>query len=155
MPVSKILPLLNEKESLFRLFETHTENMLDCSSELLKDNIDMREGLIEKIDELDFKIKSITDELEDGEIIQSAIKGRIDYSDLPEYVIPVFETAAKIRSIISRLPEVEIQVSMRLRVEQEHLLNLIKLNNKGVSAQAAKFYSGSDSEIQKSKGIKA
>ena len=74
-------------------------------------------------------------------IEHAAAQAKAEPSALPEELGPVYRAAMEAQAVLSRLPESEVQAIMRLRPEQERILEQIKSTNQGSAAKAARFYS--------------
>ena len=79
-----------------------------------------------------YKLQLVTSEIDRIRIIRG---------ELPEEWKPVFDCAMQIRAIAGRLPDIDLQIQMRLEQERDMAMEQIKSNNRGQNAQAAKYYS--------------
>ena len=139
----QIQQLLQEKQQLLLHFEEVTQRMLLCSTEELQAQVFERERTMDLVNSLDQRMAVLSEETPERPFLISLLNGCADIENLPESVKPLYNEALKIRSILSRLQETDIQAAIRLRLEQEKILEKIKMANQGSSAKAAKFYSSS------------
>lgn len=137
--------ILQEKQQLLQLFEEETQEMLTCPSELLEEQVRERQKLISLIENLDQKLDTLIRHSQDAESIRKAVSGRCSCESLPEDMEPICSAAIQVRAILSRIRESDLQAALRLRLEQERILERIKSANQGVGAKAARFYSTADS----------
>ena len=140
----RILELLEQKKALFIRFERHTEEMLTCPAEELEELVARREQLITQIDALDRAVRDAAAGSPLAPDILRAVQNQGDRGDLRREVLPLYDAAAGIRTVACRLMETEAQASVRLRLEQERILELIKSANRGAEGQAARFLSTGD-----------
>ncbi len=145
--IDKICELLCEKLRLFLEFEECTAGMVSCNSEKLDAGLQKRNRLIFDINNIDRQIEIEADKSNRGDIIMRAVKMKDDQSEYPEDIRYIYNGAASVRSVMTRLADIEVQVGIRLRVEQKNILNQIRSANKGVSAQASKFISMTKNQI--------
>lgn len=136
--LTQLLSLLQDKKALFIEFEQCTEEMLTCHTDSLEDILAQREQLIGKIDKLDEAMDRLA---EGSRELQQAVKCQGCPGDFSPETQEVYAAAAQVQAVISRMTEVETQVSLRLRLEQERILERIKSTNRGAGAQAARFLS--------------
>ena len=136
--LDKMLELLEEKRQLLLAFEAVTQGMLTCPEEQLKG----RQRLLERLRELETELAELCSRAgEDGALARAAAQAKAEPSALPEELGPVYRAAMEAQAVLSRLPESEVQAIMRLRLEQERILEQIKSTNQGSAAKAARFYS--------------
>lgn len=135
---SEILKLTEEKRDLLRRFEAITQEMITCPARLLEEHTHQRQRIIDRLEEIEADLE---EQCGEEQRIFSAAHGHVPAEELPEELAPVCAAAQESQAILSRLPESELQASMRLRQEQEHILDLIKNTNRGGAAKASRFYS--------------
>ena len=138
-----MIKLLGEKHELFRQYEAVTEQMLTCPIDDLESCVKKRDRLIAGIDRVDAAVGTLVSDAK-SPLLYEAVRGKCDRGDLDDAVGAVYDAAAAVRSVISRLPDVELQVDGRLMREQQCLLELIKSTNRGMEAQASRFATGQD-----------
>lgn len=135
---SEILKLTEEKCDLLRRFEGVTQEMITCPARLLEDYMGQRQRIVDRLEQLEGCLEELCGE--DGELLGAA-RGLYSEEEAAEGLAPLCAAARECRAILSRLPESELQASLRLRQEQEHILDLIKNTNRGGMAKASRFYS--------------
>lgn len=135
---SEILKLTEEKQELLRRFEGITQEMITCPARLLEEYTDGRQSIIRRLEEIEGELAALCGE--DEELLAAAQGMRLE-EEVPEELVPLCAAARGCRAILSRMPESELQASLRLRQEQEHILDLIKNTNRGGAAKASRFYS--------------
>ena len=136
--VLRIIDLLAEKRDYFALYEQASLEMLSCESDGLEEKLERRAVIIDRIDFLDAQIDEACDNQPLYCRAARAVCGR---GELPEEWKPVFDCAMQIRAIAGRLPDIDLQIQMRLEQERDMAMEQIKSNNRGQNAQAAKYYS--------------
>lgn len=136
--------LLQEKQNLLLCFEEVTQNMLHCPTEELESQVQERQQIVHLVDALDEKLCALCKDTPQGQAVLQALKGQCEPDELPEEVLGIYDDAMRVRAILSRLQESDIQAALRLRVEQERILDQIKATNQGLTAKAARFYSVAD-----------
>ncbi len=140
--LDKMLELLEEKRQLLLAFEAVTQVMLTCQEEQLGEQLKGRQRLLERLRELETELAELCSRAgEDGALARAAAQAKAEPSALPEELGPVYRAAMEAQAVLSRLPESEVQAIMRLRLEQERILEQIKSTNQGSAAKAARFYS--------------
>ncbi len=148
--LAQIQQILQEKQQLLLLFEEETQQMLTCPSALLAEKMEERQRLIGLIDGLDQRLETLTGQSGEEKAIRQAISGQCSCADLPQSMETLYNESVKNRTVLSRLRESDLQAALRLRAEQEMVLEQIKSANQRSGAKAARFYAASGSV--KSKG---
>lgn len=136
--------LLQEKQKLLLSFEEATQNMLHCPMEELENLVQERQKLIDSVDKLDEKLCALCRDTPQGQAVLQVLAGQGSPESIPKEVQELYDDAMRIRTILSRLQESDIQAALRLRVEQERILEQIKATNQGLTAKAARFYAGAN-----------
>lgn len=136
--IQRVINLLEEKKDYFTLYEQVSLAMLSCDADELEEKIGRRAVIIERIDHLD---ACIDEACEKQQLYCQAARASCGRSELPEGWKTVFDCAMQVRAIIGRLPDIDLQIEMRLEQERDLALEQIKSNNRGQNAQAAKYYS--------------
>ncbi len=140
--LDRMLELLEEKRQRLLAFEEATQEMLTCRREQLEEQMKERQRLLEGIQRAEQELEELCKEAgEEGEQALCAAQAGAEPSALPEELLPVYRAAMEVRTVLSRFPESEVQAMMRLRLEQEQILEQIKNTNQGSAAKAARFYS--------------
>ena len=139
----QVQQLLSEKNALLRRFEEITQDMLSCLAQELEGQVNARQQLIERLEQLDEQIAALCSQLPDPQLALAICSGQCNAEELPEAWQPVYLQALQNRSVLSRLIESDLQAALRLRLEQEEILEQIRKNNQGVHAKAARFYAAS------------
>lgn len=137
----KVLELLEEDRELVCRFEEVTQEMLTCTREQLEEKMRERERILGKIKAREEALGKLCQGLENGAEVLEAAHARADISCLAEELRPIYEKALEVQAVLSRFPESEVQAMMRVKQEQERILEQIKAANKGGAAKAARFYS--------------
>lgn len=140
----QITQLLAQKQELFLQFAHCTEAMLTCPREQLEEQLARREELMGEIDALDREVDRLARQSGQEEQILGAVRGSADWDSLPPQLRPVYEGAAAVRTVVSRLAETEAQAGVRMVLEQERILEQIKASSRSGAAQAARFLSSDD-----------
>lgn len=153
--IDTALRLLSEKYDLFSTFEEKTQRMLDCPVDDLEGLVSEREAIIEQVEAIDGQIAALAADSGMQDAVMAAVRSTGNRDDLPPAVRSVYDAAAKIRALLTRLVETETQVGLRARLEQQKALEQIKNTNRGAGAQAAKFYSAQGDEPAGSQITKA
>ena len=134
---SEILKLTEEKCELLHRFESVTQEMITCPARLLEEHAYQRQCIIDRLEQLEARLE----ELCEGDEELLAVARGLRSEEETEGLGPLCTVARECRAVLSRLPESELQASLRLRQEQEHILDLIKNANRGGMAKASRFYS--------------
>ncbi len=138
--IDSLLALIRQKQEAFRCYEAATQEMLSCSADQLPEKIALREKQIAQIDLLDSAIAHTISEMgEQGSRISSVLKLREERSTLLPELLPLFDAALVIRSVVCRIERLDMLVADRIEEELEFLTEKIKENNRGAGAQASKY----------------
>lgn len=133
---------LQKKYQLLCRFEEATQEMLSCPAEELEELVARRQELLDQIDGLSRELDSRFQGDETYQVLTDVLQGRLEASCLPEELQEAYEAGMRIRAVLSRLRESDMQATLRIRTEQEIILKQIKAVNQGHSAKAARFFSG-------------
>lgn len=140
--LDRMLELLEEKRQRLLAFEEATQEMLTCRREQLEEQMKERQRLLEGIQRAERELEELCGKAgEEGALALCAAQAGAEPSALPGELLPVYQAAMEVRAVLSRFPESEVQAMMRLRLEQEQILEQIKNTNQGSAAKAARFYS--------------
>ena len=140
---TKLTELLEQKKQRFLEYEQITNEMLFCDSDNLEERMGERVRLIHAIDRLDEAVKAVCDDAgEEGAMLRQAVRANGERGALPAAMRAVFDQTIEIRAVISRLPDLDQQLEMRLCQERDSVLEQIKSANRGQGAQAARYYGG-------------
>lgn len=140
MNMDAVVQCLQQKKDRLLAFERLTEQMLDCPAGDLDGLVRERERLIFEIGRLDEKADSLCGE---DAALRAAARALGNRGDLEEALWPVYDAAMAVRTVLSRLPETDMQAAIRLRLELKNALERIKSTNRGVGAKASRFFSAS------------
>lgn len=121
-----ILECLEEKKALFARYEECTAQMNICEIDELQKYITERAGLANQIDKLNQEIDDICDMAEDPQIMRDAVANRGNYGDFPRDVLPVYDKASEVFTLISHIYNMEPSVKERMTTERANLLQKIK-----------------------------
>ena len=147
----QVQQILQEKRQLLLHFEEITQQILLCPAEQLEEQVTERQKLIDLIDKLDERLAAFCrDGGEDGAALAALAKNE-EIAAPPKGAEVLLHEIADIRTVLSRLKESDIQAALRLRVEQERIIEQIKETNQGVTAKAAKFYSSNSAHTGSSR----
>lgn len=133
--------LLYKKQSEMLAFEEVTQNMLTCTREKLIESMQEREEIIKRVDQIDAEIKKYCEQSTDKEHLEKIVNNSADQAALSEEEKNLYRAAQQVQAVFSRLEESDLQAAMRLRLEQELILEQIKSTNQGNSAKASRFFS--------------
>lgn len=139
MDAPTVKNLLLEKKALLERFEAATRQMLAAPREQLPALVEERQRLAEAVDRVDGRLAAACGQPGAQEALEWLLKGT-GASPAPEWE-PARQAAREVRAILSRLREDDLQAALRLRVEQERILEQIKASNQGGAAKAARFSS--------------
>ncbi len=145
--IDAICELLSEKRQFFLEYESTTQEMLTCITEKLEALLAKRSSIITEINNADRRIELAAMQWDKGDLLMSAVKLAGSQNDYPSDIRNVYAASAAVRAVVARLGDIEIQVGIRLRVEQKKILNSIRSTNRGVSAKASKFMSMTENNI--------
>lgn len=137
----QLMEWMEQKKQCLLDFQAVTQCMLECEREELEDLVEKRGRLIEKIDQLDAGIQAELEGLEASDPIYQAVAGTLEGGTHEAETKMLFALSREMRSILGQIREDDIQASLRLRVEQEDILNQIREANQGGTAKGARFYS--------------
>ena len=141
----QVQQILQEKRQLLLHFEEITQQILLCPAEQLEEQVTERQKLIDE------RLAAFCrDGGEDGAALAALAKNE-EIAAPPKGAEVLLHEIADIRTVLSRLKESDIQAALRLRVEQERILEQIKETNQGVTAKAAKFYSSNSAHTGSSR----
>lgn len=135
--IQRVIDLLEEKRDYFALYEQASLEMLSCELDGIDEKLEHRAVMIAGIDCLDEQIDEACDK---QELYCQAARAACGRGELPDEWKPVFDRAMQVRAIVSRLPDIDLQIEMRLEQERDLAMEQIKSNNRGQNAQAAKYY---------------
>ncbi|MFZ2538177.1 MAG: hypothetical protein WAX04_04680 [Oscillospiraceae bacterium] len=130
---------LLSKIDFFSQYEEITNKMLTCDTEQLSDYIIERQNLVSQIDVINQRLYTLYSQSNDAKLKQAALN-QLNCGECPEQLKDVFFNGQKLSSIVSRILRKEEQVVSRVETQKEILLNLIREQNTGVTANAEKYY---------------
>ena len=104
--------LLQEKQNLLLCFEEVTQNMLHCPTEELESQVQERQQIVHLVDALDEKLCALCKDTPQGQAVLQALKGQCEPDKLPEEVLGIYDDAMRVRAILSRLQESDIQAAL-------------------------------------------
>ena len=136
MDINLIIEKQEQINKLMVKYENITKQMLDCPVDDILGYTEKRQTLSEIITELD---KQISDECIDSPIISAAYKNKCARNELDESGMRVFDLRQKFNSIAFRVSGMEPQITERIIILKNDLMNKIKKNNSGQNAKAAKY----------------
>ena len=150
----ELTELLREKARLFKRFELVTEQMMTDSPEdidLIIESVSDREQLKQQIDGLDKKIRETAGRSGEGSLLLQASKNLCDYSELRPEQREIFEAGQELFGIITRIRNMEPQISRNMESMMSVLRERIKqnktnskftgyMNNMGIQAAKGVLY---------------
>lgn len=131
--------LLSQKRQLFEEYANVTRELTACDIDQIEEKIAARQEIAGRIDGTDAGIESAC---EGDPAFLNAARCRGDRPEEGEPLAAVFDLAREIRGIVERVGSVEEQVNERLRKERDQLAEKIKDSNRGMAANAARYFSG-------------
>lgn len=131
--------LLEKKVELFRNFEEVTLGMLTCPLEGLEERMCRREALIQEISGIDDKLALCCEASSQGELMHRVIHGNAYAQEVPGSLEKIYALGMQIRTVASRITELDLQAVMRMKTEQAQILEKIKKNNRGPGAVASRY----------------
>ena len=141
---SELQERLQQKEACLIRFEQVTQQMLDCPIEQLEGLVLERQRQIDRVNQLDQEIDNLCQQADEVALLQDVLQGRADVGRIPDHLKIVYQLVLRIRTVLSRVQESDLQAGIRLRIEQERILDRIKATNQGTRAKAARFFSTSN-----------
>ncbi len=131
--------ILHSKIELFFIYEEITDRMVTCETEELSNYITKRQDIALQIDLLSQRLVPLYDQSGDNKLRQAALN-ELNYGECSDELKDVFLIGQKLASIVSRILRKEQQVIFHIETQKEILLNLIRQQNTGVTANAEKYY---------------
>ena len=141
MEIAQVTALMKQKKKALREFQAVTQKMLECSRDDLKKLVEKREHLIREMDRAEAEIQAQLTDLEEADPVRQAVAGTLEGTGHGEETEALFRLSREIRALLGQIREDDIQASLRLRVEQEQILDQIRTANQSSKAKAARFYS--------------
>ena len=141
MEMAQVAALMEQKKKVLQEFQAATRKMLECSRDDLKGLVEKRDRLIREMDQAEAEIQSQLADLEEADPIRQAVAGTLEGAGHGAEAEKLFQLAREIRALLGQIREDDIQASLRLRVEQEQILDQIRAANQGGKAKGARFYS--------------
>lgn len=141
MEIAQVTALMEQKKKALREFQAVTQKMLECSRDDLKKLVEKREHLIWEMDRAEAEIQAQLTDLEEADPVRQAVAGTLEGTGHGEETEALFRLSREIRALLGQIREDDIQASLRLRVEQEQILDQIRTANQGGKAKGARFYS--------------
>lgn len=135
----KICELLADKKRLFSEYELETRAITDCDVDDVEAHVVRRQQLIVEIDGLDAQIEELCG---DDKLLAEAVHNRCAHGELSKQQQQVFMAAQEVFAVASRVQTAEERALTRIREERDELQEKIRANNRGMEAQAAKYYGG-------------
>ena len=129
MELAQVTALMEQKKKALREFQAVTQKMLECSRDDLKKLVEKR----------DHQIQAQLTDLEEADPVRQAVAGTLEGTGHGEETETLFRLSREIRALLGQIREDDIQASLRLRVEQEQILDQIRF----YSAAAARSRGGS------------
>lgn len=93
------------------------------------------------MDRAEAEIQAQLTDLEEADPVRQAVAGTLEGTGHGEETEALFRLSREIRALLGQIREDDIQASLRLRVEQEQILDQIRTANQGGKAKGARFYS--------------
>lgn len=141
MEIAQVTALMEQKKKALWEFQAVTQKMLECSRDDLKKLVEKREHLIREMDRAEAEIQAQLTDLEEADPVRQAVAGTLEGTGHGEETETLFRLSREIRALLGQIREDDIQASLRLRVEQEQILDQIRTANQGGKAKGARFYS--------------
>lgn len=139
MDINFIIEKQEQINKLMVKYENITKRMLDCPVDDILGYTEKRQTLSEIITELD---KQISDECIDSPIISAAYKNKCARNELDESGMRVFDLRQKFNSIAFRVSGMEPQITERIIILKNDLMNKIKKNNSGQKRKGGQICRG-------------
>ena len=131
MEIAQVTALMKQKKKAQREFQAVTQKMLECSRDDLKKLVEKREHLIREMDRAEAEIQAQLTDLEEADPVRQAVAGTLEGTGHGEETEALFRLSREIRALLGQIREDDIQASLRLRVEQEQILDQIRTANQG------------------------
>ncbi len=128
--VVQITELLGEKQRLFLQYEAFTAKALNQKPQVLMDAVKKRASVIEDIIAVDKSIATLIGlEADKGELIATAIQNSCNRSDLPAELLPVFDAAQNVYTVVNRVRSHDDELYEQLKKERADIVNGLKNAN--------------------------
>lgn len=134
-----ILSLLEKKTELFSEYEKVTDEMLQCAIDEMLSCVGKRQDLAHEIDEIDKELSQFYDG-ESGELLRLSVLNKLEWEECPTEYKEFYLAGQKLIACFKRIAEKEDKTTSYVEEQKEQLLKLIKEQNTGISAKAAKYY---------------
>lgn len=129
--------LLEKKRQAFLAYEQEIDGIITGSTEEILEHGEAINRLVAKIDDINQRLHELC---ADNESLTAAVRSSGMQGDLPEEYQEIFEKSMAVRSVISRIQNMEDQVMDRLGQERDGLMEKIKQTNQSNEARASKYY---------------
>lgn len=136
--ITALCGLLGQAEEQLLALEQETARLTVCPVDDVDDCTLKRLDCISRLNAVMEEVGRVCAADETG-VLQLATAPDTDFDVLPDWAEPIFSARRQMNAVICRTLALEQQAEGRLRLEQERLLQEIRKNNTGTSANAARF----------------
>lgn len=137
--VTPVLELLERKTALFAEYERVTDDMLKCAIDEMLECVSSRQALAHEIDGVDRELSVYYDRAEE-DVLRRVVLNRVEWDDCPAELKDVFMAGQRLMACFGRIAQKEAETVNYVEAQKEDLLKLIKDQNTGMTARAAKYY---------------
>lgn len=138
--LEQIRGLLERQQSLFLEYEQETYQIAAGDAEQIPSCMEERTRLQREIDWISQEIRTLCQDLPEGEGMLDAIFRCTSAMDLPEEYRELFTQSLGIRAALQRIKELESQAAERMESVRDELLEKIKSINQGSEAKVSRYY---------------
>lgn len=122
--------------SLMTDYECLTRDLLECDDDDILALTQKRQTIIEKILELDDKIKR---NCSDNALALAAYLNKCERNGIPDYLLEIFDLRQEFNAMAFRVKNAEPEIIERISILRGEMMEKIKKNNSGQNAKAAKY----------------
>ncbi len=128
---------------LIKKYEDASRKLLECDIDEITNHVNTRESIINRIAELTNQIYCQCDEDSPERL---AFKNKCDRSSLPDNLKEIFDLRQEFNSYAVRARDMDPEITERITINRELLLEKIKKINSGQTAKAAKYFNSGITE---------
>ncbi len=136
--ITEICALLSKAQQEMLQLEQETNALYTCTVDEIPLCVERRAACAARVDTQFQQIYQICDADPRG-MLRKAVSSQTLFEDVPEELHCIFEARRQLNAVIHRILQIEPQVLERLQTEREKLLEQIRENNRGQSANASRY----------------
>lgn len=138
--MDRIIELLDKKYILLTECERLSSSLLDDDIDVVDGFLDDRETVLEKLEQINLKIKAAADETDDPGRVKKILRSECSMDGLTEKECEIYKKGFELSAVISRIERINSDAVNAVKTRQDGILEEIKNMNGEHEANASKFF---------------